>query len=412
TNPADDRFIGDYGIFPTDPANEVLLAELICPESSDQKDWRINPETGQRSPFWSTWNMMFRNIYSLGSAGLDDSAIEVRIEQLSETDQTRNHLHSATDRPFVQIFGLDQENSAENVREPDELIDDRMGIINYYYGYIQFPWFEPFNVPLEEMATYFADDNDGDGFGDPGDPQALADAALVLETLELNSLIYLDYKTEQPNPPNYYNIVIKTTSGSRVFQLNAFDIIEGSEVVSVDGRRLTRGEDYKIDYNSGTVSLMGGLENLGPDSKVSIEYQHTPLVGGGKTSLLGAGVNFNISTNSRVNASFIYNSVGTPKYNPRLGDEPTRTMAGDINGSFKFSPYWMTSMANLLPRVDTDANSSLTVSGEVAVSIPNPNTKGEAFLDDMEGVEDSDMLTMVRRLWYEASPPLDPFASA
>ncbi|HER44477.1 MAG TPA: hypothetical protein ENO08_08465, partial [Candidatus Eisenbacteria bacterium] len=84
-----------------------------------------------------------------------------------------------------------------------------------------------------------------------------------------------------------------------------------------------------------------------------------------------------------------------------------RTMAADVNGSFQFNPGWMTSLVNFLPRVDTDAESFLNFNGEVAVSIPNPNVKGEAFVDDMEGIEDSDMIPMGRRAWYEASPPLD-----
>ena len=87
---------------------------------------------------------------------------------------------------------------------------------------------------------------------------------------------------------------------------------------------------------------------------MTIDYQHTPLFGGGKSSLLGIGGNLYLSENARINATFLYNSVGAPKYRPRLGDEPARNMAADINGSFQFRPGWMTTMANILPLVDTD----------------------------------------------------------
>ena len=143
---------------------------------------------------------------------------------------------------------------------------------------------------------------------------------------------------------------------------------------------------------------------MGPDAKVDISYQHKPLLGGGKNSLLGVGANLNLSPNSRISGTFLYNSMGAPKYTPRLGEEPTRTMAADVNGSFVFNPRWMTSLANLLPRVDTNNQSTLNVGAEFAVSIPNPNVKGEAIVDDMEGVEDNDVVSILRRQWYEASP--------
>ena len=92
---------------------------------------------------------------------------------------------------------------------------------------------------------------------------------------------------------------------------------------------------------------------------------------------------------------------------PRLGEEPGRTMAADLNGSFVFYPRWMTTIANLLPRVDTNSQSSLNLGGEVAVSIPNPNTKGEAIVDDMEGIEEASQVSFLRRGWYESSPALE-----
>ncbi len=397
---ADDFNVGDYKNFEGDPASTVYLAELVCPLADDMNDPELH------GAFWSTWNMMFRNVYSLGSAGSEDAAIKVRIENVSTILGTK-YIQEQTEKSYLRIFGLDQENT-EGLRIADDLIDDRKGIVNYYYGYIMFPWYQPFDLPRDELASYLGADNDGDGFGDPtAETYALADS--ILEYLDNNGMIYTDYRKFQTNPKNAFNIIVETTSGSRTFQLNAFDIIEGTEVVSVDGEKLVGGTDYDIDYTGGTVTLKGDrLLTLSPDSKVSIDYQHKPLMGGGKTSLLGVGANFNLSTNSRLNASFLYNSVGTPRFNPRLGDEPTRNMAGDINGSFQFYPDWMTSVVNLLPRVDTDAKSSLNVAAEVAVSLPNPNTKGEAFVDDMEGIEDSDQVVMVRRLWYEASPPVDP----
>ncbi len=83
-------------------------------------------------------------------------------------------------------------------------------------------------------------------------------------------------------------------------------------------------------------------------------------------------------------------------------------MIGGFDANLQYEPDFLTSIVNLLPLVDTDARSSVGLNGGVAVSFPDPNTKGEAYIDDMEGVEDSDVLSVTRRSWYPASPPIDP----
>ncbi len=41
----------------------------------------------------------------------------------------------------------------------------------------------------------------------------------------------------------------------------------------------------------------------------------------------------------------------------------------------------------------------------MAVSIPNPNTKDDVYLEDFEGIESSDVVTLSRLGWYQASRP-------
>jgi hypothetical protein len=380
--------VGDYD-------NQTTLdrvAELICPRSDEFAPPSKDP------PYPSTWNMMMRNVYSLGSTNMEEGSLNIRIEDLS--NRPNRDIHEESGISYIRLFGLDRyDRRGEKVK--DDQVDDLPQIINLSYGYIMFPWYEAFNPTYEVMTAVF-----DPPFIDLADS---LEGAFDYEMFVKDSLIYDAVMSEAVRREgHHYDIVVEATSGQRTFQLSAYDIIQGSEAVTVDGVKLARGTDYTIDYLNGIVTLMGDiLAEMTPDSRVSIDYQHKPLIGGGKNSLLGVGANLNLSTNSRINATFIYNSVGAPKYTPRLGEEPVRTMAADVNGSFRFNPEWMTSLVNFLPRVDTNAESFLNLNGEVAVSIPNPNVKGEAFVDDMEGIEDSDMIPMGRRAWYEASPPLD-----
>ncbi len=399
--------VGDYGNFPATPIDPpadpdpslTVTAELICPPEED-----FSPPSEEGRKYTSTWNMMFRNVYSLGLAGIDDAALDVKIRAVGTIIGTAEIDQYSRER-YLRIFGLDQYLTTGNWGE-DGYIDVRQGVIDFYNGYIMFPSPQPFKITRDELRA---------GFGEGGPPdytysdsvRTLVDSLSV--HLQRNEKIY-DEILNKNSPPHYYEIVIEASSGSRVFNLGSFDILDGTEVVMVDGVRLSRGSDYDIDYMGGVVTLKGDYGNLPPDARVSIDYQHKPLFGGGKSSLLGIGGNLYLSENARINATFLYNSVGAPKYRPRLGEEPTRNMAADINGSFQFRPGWMTSMVNILPLVNTSSASNLNLTGEVAMSIPNPNTKGEAYVDDMEGIEDSDQINLVRAQWFEASPPIDPDA--
>ena len=91
-------------------------------------------------------------------------------------------------------------------------------------------------------------------------------------------------------------IVIESSSGQRIFQLSAFDIIEGSEVVTVDGTKLVRGTDYTIDYSSGSVTLKTSIL---PDSKVTSTTSTSRSSAAAKNTLLGLGANLNLSPDSR-----------------------------------------------------------------------------------------------------------------
>ena len=373
-----DFLVGDYLRDPVS-TTDTLVAELICPPKDDAPD----PE------YYPIWPMMMRNVYALGQSPIDPRSLVVRIEDL--TNRANKYIDPTSNINYLRIFGLDRVNNGTGLKGKDDVIDDLPGIIDADRGYIRFPWYEPFNTPEAVMRVFLDDTSDA------------REKNFDYNTIPRDSAVYRSELNDIVKRDNHhYNIIVEASSGQqRTFQLPAFEIIEGSEVVTVDGMKLQRGTDYDVDYMNGTVTLKG---EVSPDAKINIDFQQKPLVGGGKRSLLGVGATLNLSPNSRISGTYLYSSMGAPKYSPRLGEEPSRTMVADVNGSFVMYPTWMTSLANLLPRVDTDAQSSLNLIGEVALSFPNPNVKGEAIVDDMEGVEESSVVSFTRMAWYESSP--------
>ncbi len=365
--------VGDYGQWAETP----FKAEILCRDA--------NNSVGTDE----TWHLMMRNVYSVGRLS-SEATIDLQIQDLDNRDNRYIHLESGV--PYLRLFGLDQYNQIGE-RVSDGRFDAAVpGVLDRSTGFLMIPWYRPFDPDSAFIASFL-------------DPADELEAGFVYGTLDRDAELYQRVLTGTDLDRNHqYDIVLQASSGRRSIQLAAYDIIEGSEVVSVNGSRLARGTDYDIDYLSGEVTIKADIP---PDSRISVDYQYKPLFGGGKNSLLGVGANLNFSQNSRLSGTFLYSSMGAPKYAPRVGEEPSRTMVGDLNGSFLFTPGWMTGLANLLPRVDTDAKSTLNLGGEVAMSFPNPNVKGEAIIDDMEGVSESNQVSMLRRSWFPASLPYD-----
>lgn len=343
--------------------------------------------------FGYTWAFMMRHIYNLGLSNIDASSLDIQIED--NTNRIDRTSPDGSTEPYLRIFGLDRTDES-GIGDPDNRIDTDPGIIDLERGILTFPTLRPFDPPPDSVTAWT-----NGTFSFTGDYTEL-----------LNAAIYDDYLTI-PDEYNKFKIIVRASSTTKTFFIDAFNIIEGSEVVTLDGRKLARNRDYTIDYNIGEVELRGDvLDQITPTSRINIDYEYTPFAGGASSSLLGFNSLLHLAKNGRVGTTWLYESKSSASDRPRLGEEPSRTVLGDVDGYLQFDSDKLTSLVNVLPLVDTDAKSTVTLSGEIAMSFPNPNTHGEVYIDDMEGVEDSDVFPVGRRSWVWASPPVDPTAPA
>jgi hypothetical protein len=339
--------------------------------------------------FGYTWSYMMRHIYSLQLSNIDPASLTVEIKDLRpRLDQT---VPEGSTVPWIQIFGLDLVNAVGDSL-PDNRFDTNRNLIDFENGTLTFELRTPFN-PSDSMVAEYT--NGQFSFTGP------------YETFRRPE-IYTEYLDEINLSPKF-QIVVTAASTSRSFNINAFNITPGSETVRLDGRTLVRDQDYRIDYETGEVELQGSvLDELTPNSNIAIDYEFKPLIGGGSTSLIGFNDLLTLSDNATFGTTWLYESKASAAIRPRLGEEPTRAVVGNVNGSLQYSPRFFTSLVNKLPLVNTDARSSLSFQGEIATSFPDPNTLGTVYIDDFEGIEDSDLMTLSRRSWNPASLPVNP----
>lgn len=364
--------IGNFGVFA-----DTLDLELIKP-----RDPRPTNQFGY------TWQYMMRNIYNLGLTKIDRATLDLEIED--NDNRLDLSIPAGSDVPWIRIFGLDR-TDVSGVGPPDSRIDLSSGLIDLDRGILTFPILTPFSPPDDSVAVWTGGKFD---FNTPRYQDIR------------RSEIYTDFLS-RPEDFHRFRIVVRAASTSRTFNIDAFNISENSEVVRLDGRNLTRGRDYTINYETGEVELQGAVvDELTPSSNITIDYEFKPFIGGASSTLVGFNSLLTLSQATQFGTTWLFESKSSSATRPRLGEEPSRAVVGDLNGNVSYHPSFLTGLVNKLPLVNTEARSNVSLAGEVAVSFPDPNTRGEAYIDDFEGVEDSDEFSLSRRSWNPASPPV------
>ncbi len=337
----------------------------------------------------NSFYFVLRNIYPLGGSNIDIDSFELRIERVSNEnfpDSDNNNI------PYIETFGLDQ-NDPQNSKTPDGLVDKTdTAIFDLRKGLLKFPL---------DFPTPFAAGKDGyDRYSSEYDWDGS-----FLQTSQTPDLYDPEVLPSDYHNHGKFRLVAKHAATSSSFNLGVSNIEEGSEVVTLDGRTLTNGTDYEIDYTFGQIELKGDAANLSPDSKISITYQYAPFFGGGQTNLIGLNLNYDLGRESTLTTTWLYQSESIVGEKAKLGEEPSKTLVGNLALGHTFKPYFLTHVANFLSLRNTERESSLQFNAEAAVSLPNPNTKGQVYLEDFEGVDSSDVISLTRIGWGPGSVP-------
>ncbi len=354
-----------------------------------------------------------KNFYQLAGQKIDPASLQISIRRGQDIPpKTSIPLQTPTSGgsvPYIQILGLDNldETTGTPVRGHDGKIDGTVisstirSFVDYDNGTLFLPDPRPFAPRLSGPGARFFDqavngvlNRDARLQGDPGQ-NAQADTSA-------NRLAYDKYVLQGDTDAQYYiDVQFNAARAAGQISLGRGNILDGSEVVTINGQALQRGRDYDIDYDLGQVTLK---RQLGPADQLNIDYSYAPLFQQAGRTLLGSA--FTVTGNEKsFGGAFLYESHGAQDLRPRIGEEPSRSLIGDLNTDWTFHPDWMTRMVDMLPGIRTTAPSDFRVTAEAGASFPNPNTKNEIYIDDMEGVRDAVSLSMDQSHWRWSSVP-------
>ncbi|MGH7703935.1 MAG: hypothetical protein ACREMO_12640, partial [Gemmatimonadales bacterium] len=178
-----------------------------------------------------------------------------------------------------------------------------------------------------------------------------------------------------------------TGSGDRsTLNLNALEIREGSEQLEVGGRVLQRGVDYSISYGVGQVTFLNPDQVFGVGaSQVLARFEERGLFSVAPTSIFGVASRYSLGDRGAVNLVGVYQSEQTAFNRPPLGFEATANLVGGVSSELHFKPNGVTRLLNRLTSAPATAPSRLDLNGEFALTKPDPNRSGQAFLEEFEG---------------------------
>jgi hypothetical protein len=339
----------------------------------------IKPDNPKPTDY--TWDYEWKNVYFLNSKYIEREGFHLDIYKgtpnAENTTVDKNYQDSTL---YLRVFGLDQLD-LNAAPKPDGIVDYRQ--IDFGLGYLIFPNRHPF-APTPSSAYYT---------GNPAD-------SLKEKVESIYSSNQLQDKVEESK----YYIYVQSSSRKTQYSLGHAPIIEGSEVVTLNGTPLKRDQDYTIIYETGDITFINP-DALSPTANLSVDYDYAPLLSVEKKSMFGMMAEYNVGNNFKFGTVGIYKSDKTSEDRPRVGQEPSRNFIWGSNLAFNTSPTIITRMLNLIPWVKTDAQSRLDFRGDVAQSIPNPNTINQAFIDDFEGSLEYTDLSIRRGVWTLSSPP-------
>jgi hypothetical protein len=352
----------------------------------------------KHQPGTPTWEMEMHQVYRISSSDdveANSVALTLSLGELS-AGRTFKRRPTGEEITLLKLLGLDEEAPIDDLdpsfvlRPVQDFFQERPPVTGTF---IVFPTLRPFAEP-------------------PPVPSLRLTAEETKEILgaDANTKIYDAIDPVERESAGLYRLTIPFRIRSEgvisSFSLGALGIRDGSERIRFAEQLLRPGEDYVIDYDIGQVTLLNpeALFAANPDARISASWEQKALFQIAPTSIFGFNARYGLGDHGAFHLLGLYQKEQTLQNRPQLGMEPASIFLGGLNGDLNFGARWLDRAVQRLPGIGSDTLASLRLSGEMALSLPNPNTKGDVYLDDFDA-SDALPLSLRARDWHLGSAP-------
>lgn len=325
------------------------------------------------SPVMPFWDLMMKNIYSLGAYSVQKE--KFRLDILYQSDTTGTYLNylsegAIKDSTLLRVMNLDRLNS-QNQPYPDGFFDFLEGYtILSENGKIIFPVVEPFGSHLRKKIN-------NDRIADKYVFQELYDTTLTAasQIAEKNKFILRgEYKA----------------SSAADIELGASNVPRGSVRVTAGGATLTENVDYTVDYTSGRVTILNEAI-IASGQAISVSLEDRGMYSMQRKTMMGLDLNYELSKNLTLGGTIMHLSEMPLTTKTAFGDESIKNTLWGLNMSYRTQSQWLTNMLDKLPLLTLTKPSEIAFNAEFAHLIAghyeNKYTGGYSYLDDFESTQ-------------------------
>ena len=363
--------------------------------------------TSQRTTL-PIWNLMMKNIYTLktgtGSylSNIQPAGFQMNILYEQAGNGTKRYLPAGDQAgvPLISVLNLDRMN-AHLDKGPD-------GVFDYVEGFtivssqarIIFPLLEPFGNDLDSLAFK--------------NSQSLKNDYVFFQLYDTIKEVAKTFA----NVDRYYLSGVAKGTASSDISLGAFNVPQGSVIVTAGGQTLKENVDYTVDYTNGSVKVINqSIINSGVP--VNVQYENNASYGTQQQGFMGLRLDYLAKSTPTQSLSFggtIERLNERPYFTKtNYGEDPIRnTMYGtDVN--FRYQWPGLTRLLNKLPFYSSKEMSTITAVGEAAYLQPGhppqigTGNAGTIYIDDFEGSTSSVDLRFPLTAWALASTPAARF---
>ena len=349
------------------------------------------------SPNVPMWDLMMKNVYSLGGYQIQRNNFKLNIKYMSDTTGTQLvylPVPGLNDKSLLQVMNLDRLDSNQE-SNPDGFFDFIEGYtVQSATGKVIFPVVEPFGSHLASKFT---------------DP-VLAQKYVYQELYDSTLVVARQFADK-----NKFVLTgeYQASSGSQI-RLNAMNVPRGSVVVTAGGVTLTENSDYTVDYAMGIVTITNqSIIDSGQSISVSLENQS--MFSTQRKTLLGLDLQYKFNKNLTVGGTLLHFSEKPLVEKVNIGDEVVNNTMFGFNLSYNQEFMWLTNLLNKIPTVTATQPSRLNLTAEYAQLVPHSQKSGSAqgssYVDDFESSQTGVDLRSPYA-WFLASTPYDSSSDA
>lgn len=343
------------------------------------------------------WDLMMKNVYSLGAYQVQRQNFKLNIKYLSDTTGTELpyiNEGAIAGVPLIRVMNLDRLD-ANNEFHSDGRFDYIEGFtVISSGGKVIFPVVEPFGSHLRKKIG-----ND-----------AIADKYVYQE-------LYTMQITEAQQVQDKNKFVLEgeyQSTNKNTISLNATNVPRGSVIVTAGGVTLTENSDYTVDYTMGTVTITNqSIVDAGTNISVSLENQSTFSTQ--RKTLLGLDLDYAFNDDFHVGGTLMHYGEKALTEKVSIGNEIVNNTIWGARVSYKSNFMWLTNLLNKIPTVNATAPSSVNINGEFAQLLPHQSrtgsNAGSSYIDDFESTQTGIDLRSPYS-WFLASTPYDTGSGA